>query len=261
MINDVTVVRFLLHVYHISFSIIFSSYLFCYPTQDITRTTIHALFVLLNCAYDSWNYPAFMFANAIEEVIPFLESTNFDIASTSKYILSCLNNHLDCHQLFHLKISETEAQYCVSTLATTASSPNYKDDGFALHEILKILIHLTKPYQSLSSLFKGDLSDFENKMIGFSVVMEENVQLLHSCGILNAFHSLVLAPCETYMAKTAQLLWNLLHCKAVKQAALSDFPNIVSALKAIAGDSNSSAQLACHCACWLLGLCERSKLY
>ena len=224
---------------------------------------LRSLFTLLNCAYDPSNHPAFRFAETVPELIRFVESTNFDVASTAKFTLSCLHQQLDCDQLLALKLTDGEAEYCVSTLAATINTQSFKADGFAVHELLDILINLTHSYSAMKKFVMGqsvgrkkqkrqeELGSFDQRMLIAADELERNSQKLMSHGLLSVIERVLKV--EKFQGAAAKLLWNLLHHEPIKAAVKSDFPAIIEILEFQYKSSvPSDHQLIVHCCLWQL---------
>lgn len=231
--------------------------------QNVMRYVLHSLFTLLNCAYNPSNHPAFRFAETIPALIPYADSSNFDVSSTAKFTLSCLHQQLDCDQLLTLVLTDEEAEYCVTILAKSIESPSFKADGFAVHELLEILINLTHSYSamkefvSLLSLSKNmqkrqETGSFDQRMLKATDNLERNSPLLMNYGLLNVIEKVIKV--EKFQKAAATLLWNLTHHESIKAVLKSDFPIIIETLKSqCKSSSTSDHQLVIHCCLWQLG--------
>ncbi len=194
---------------------------------------------------------------------------DFDLSSTARFILSCLHRHLDCEQLISLKIKEKEANYCVKSLQNAIVSPDFKADGFAVHELLQILTNLTHPSHSAvikmistkSHSKKEKTSYFDQKMLEAAETSE------HNCFILNQFKIIPLL--DDYIFKemvfqhqACKLLWNFLHQDGFKDEITSNHSGICESVHHIMQNITSTPddQLLCHCCLWLLGEPEEKGL-
>lgn len=232
--------------------------------QNVISNVLLALFNLLNCAYDSSNHPAFRFAETIPELIPFVEASNFDVASTAKFTLSCLHQQLDCEQLSALKITESEAEFCVTTFAKTIDSPNFKADGFAAHELLQLLTNLTHSYSAVKQFMDtqsagkrkhnkpGELSYFDQQMLKVAIELEGNSERFVRYGLLNAIERVLRV--EQFQEGATKLLCNLLHTETIKSAIESNFPSVIELLQCQCENSlQEDHQLAAYCCLWQIG--------
>lgn len=226
---------------------------------------MRSLIALLNIAYDPTNYPAFFFSKAIPEIIPYIHVSNFNLASTAKFILSCLHLHLDCDQLLSLRLNKIEAEYCVDTFKGAISSPDFTADGFAAHELLQILRNLTHPcvfFESNPSATVGKLKtekeDEKTKMSYFDCKMcEAAEELMGNCsdfihfGLVPVLESSLKH--EMFRTLACRLLWNLLYQDSVKENISTNYPGIVKLLVAMQDSSLPEDQLLSHCCLWRLG--------
>lgn len=232
--------------------------------QNVLNYVLRSLFTLLNCAYNSLNHPAFRFAETIPALIPYADSSNFDISSTAKFTLSCLHQQLDCDQLLTLALNDTEAKYCVTTLAKSIESPSFKADGFAVYELLEILINLTHSYLSMKEFVsllsvskskqKGQekYCSFDQRMLKAADNLERNSLLLMNNGLLSVIERII--EVKKFQKAAATLLWNLVHHESIKAAVKSNFPTITEILKSQCKNSSTlDHQLIIHCCLWLLG--------
>lgn len=226
-----------------------------------------SLCALLNLAYDPINYPAFWFAEVIPDIVHYVKSSNFDLATTAKFVLSCLHIHLDCNQLLALALDEKEAEYCVTTLTSALQSPDLKGDGFAVHEILQILTNLTHPahttIESLAKLMtppKGKLivipDYFDAQLVFATEVLAKNCRNLVDQGIITVIEGLLQQ--KQFLPLTCQLLWNLLHQPSIKKKI---GPGMHRLLKDLPECSLQEDQPALYCCLWLLGNVDEKGIY
>lgn len=235
--------------------------------QNVTTVVLLSLFNLLNCAYYPSNHPAFRFSETIPELIPFIESTNFDVASTAKFTLSCLHQQLDCDQLLALKLTDKEAEYCVTTLARAIDSPSFKANGFAVHELLKILTNLTHSYSAMKKFVEVQsaggrkqkrpeehtCSSFDQQMLKTADELEKNSQKLMSHGLSSVIERVFRV--EKFQEAAAKLLLNLVHHQPVVE---SDFSAMIEILKSLCESPfHVDHQLAAQCCLWQLRAVER----
>ena len=229
--------------------------------QNVTTHVLLALFNLLNCAYDPSNHPAYRFAETIPELIPLVESPNFDISSTAKFTLSCLRQQLDCDQLLALKLTDKEAEYCVTTLGKSINLSSFKSDGFAVSELLTILTNLTWPYTAMKRLMEVKLAGarkhsrpvemgyFDQQMLKTADELEKNSQMVMRYGLLNVMERVLRV--EQFQEAATKLLCNLLHSEAVRAVVGSDFPDIIELLQSQCETSpHEDHQLIAYCCLW-----------
>lgn len=190
------------------------------------------------------------------------------MASTAKFTLSCLHQHLDCDQLLALKLTDNEAKYCVTTLASAIDSPSFSGDGFAVHELLKILTNLTHSYSALKEFIEAppaigkkqkrpaEFGSFDMQMLKTADELEKNSRKLLNHGLLTTLERVFKV--EKFRGLAAKLLLNLLHHKPIKRVVESDFPAIIKILRSY-WESTLDSDLVAHCCLWLLEAIERGK--
>ena len=231
--------------------------------QNVMSYVLRSLFTLLNCAYNPSNHPTFRFAETIPALIPFIDSTNFDVSSTAKFTLSCLHQQLDCDQLQALALTDEEAKYCVTTLAKSIDSPSFKHDGFAVHELLEILINLTHSYSAMKKFIlvqsaskkkqvrQDELDSFDWRMLTATDNLDRNSQKLMDHGLLSVIERVI--GVEKFQEAGATLLWNLVHHESIKAVVKAGFPAILETLKFQSKSPIPLAhQLIVHCCLWQL---------
>lgn len=217
---------------------------------------VYSLCSLLNLAYDPTNYPAFWHAEIIPSISHYVSSSNFDIATTAKFILSCLHIHLDCNELLALTLNEREAKYCVSTLTSALQSPDLKDDGYAVHELLQVLIGLTHPANTTANLLAESMSPpkgklilvpdyFDQQLVITTMELARNIQNLLDQNIILVIEGMVGE--KQFLPLACRLLWNLLHHPGIKNKISPGIHNFLKTLQEPLED-----QLAIHCCLWLL---------
>ena len=170
---------------------------------------------------------------------------------------------MDCNQLQALKLSDKEAEYCSTTLSQAVDSPNLSADGFAVHELLNILINLTSSYSAVKRFIliqsgggkgqrkPGELSSFDQQMLKAADELERNSGMLVHHGLLKVIEKL--QTFEQFGVSVSRLLWNLLHSDAVKAVVKSDFPNMIELLKSqYIAPSSSSHEMNMRCCLWQL---------
>ena len=242
---------------------------------------IGSLFILYNLSRDPTNYPAFLFCNAIDKIIPYTYTESFDLASNAKFILSFLHMYLDCDQLPALKFKEEELENRISSLTTAINSPDFQADGVSVDEFLQILIGATHPSlqsanikipsvkcppkkKAKSSKAKSEsvkLSYFDEKMLEVAEELVKNsLHLIESdLNILSLLESILEK--EQFQILACKLLWNLLHHESVRTNISSNYPGICESLEAMKASKSPDVQLISHCSLWLLGACNKGMLH
>lgn len=224
-------------------------------------TILTSLVLLLNISYDQSNYPAFFFAETVDQLIPYVGVDNFDVSSTAKFVLSCLHKFLDCDQLLALRLTEKEAEYCVSTLKNAINSTDFKGGGFSARELFQILDNFTHPSLAFPVINPLSLSPpkkenanaiFDQKIIeATNILSGTNTSSLGQSEIISLLHYIILKK-EAFQAQACKLLWNLLHHDSFKLKVLTDFPGLCTAIEQAALTSPAGDHLVYHCCLWSL---------
>ena len=170
---------------------------------------------------------------------------------------------MDCNRLQALELSDKEAEYCNTTLSQAVDSPNLTADGFAVHELLNVLVNLTRSYTAVKRFIMiqsaegkgqrkpGEVSSFDQQMLKTADDLERNSKMLVHHGLLRVIETL--QTLERFDVAVSRLLWNLLHSDAVKAVVKSDFPNMTELLKSqYVAPSSSSHKMNIHCCLWQL---------
>ena len=164
--------------------------------------------------------------------------------------------YLDCDELLCLKFEDEELKYCVNSLKSGISSPDFTTDGVSVHELLQILTNVTHPchftplptkYQSKK---KEKLGYFDQRM---SEVAEELVE--NSVGLINLNIIPLLERILTekkFRNSACILLWNLLHHENIKSKVFFN-DQICEVLEEMRSSEEPDDQLSSHCSLWLLG--------
>ena len=225
---------------------------------------IPALYTLLNIAYDPTNYPAFFFACTIREVIPYLEIDHFDVSSTAKFLLSCLHQHLDCHQLKLLKLKKSELEFCMTSLKRAVSSADLQAEGFSVTEILQILANFTHPSHCIEvSLPTIQIDESKKKQrvvvpsMFAQMIREASEQLLQNCfGLYQLQIIPVLLEClrdDRPKSFACTILWNLIHHKEITEKVRTNYSDICRLVSDMDTSSKSNDQLLSQCCLFLMG--------
>ena len=240
---------------------------------------IGSLFILYNLSRDPTNYPAFLFCNAIDAIIPYTYTESFDLASNAKFILSFLHMYLDCDQLPALKFKGEELENRISSLTTAINSPDFQADGVSVDEFLQILIGATHPSlqsanikipsikcppkkKAKSSKAKSEsvkLSYFDEKMLEVAEELVKNSLHLIESDLISLLESILEK--EQFQILACKLLWNLLHHESVRTNVSSNYPGICESLEAMKASKSPDVQLISHCSLWLLRACNKGMLH
>lgn len=175
--------------------------------------------------------------------------------------------HLDCDQLLALKLSEKEAEYCVSTLMDALQSPDFKGDGFSVREILQILTNLTHPAHTAVELVCGSVTSqtaklilvpdlFDQKLIIAAMELARNCHYLIDQNIIPVLEGMV--GDGKFLSSACRILWHLLHQTGVKNKVA---PGLYEKLEALQEPSLQEEQLSIHCCLWLLGKADEEGQY
>lgn len=217
---------------------------------------------MLNCALNGKSYPSFNFAETIAELKACVKLSNFKLAYLAKFTLSCFVQYLDCYELLDLKLTVEEAKFCVNTLSEATKSADLESETFSAYEMLLILINFTCPYFLQDYVLTKDRhttdpkkhSLFSQSMLTALNLLKENFSLLMVDKLFQSIETLLKSPLEKHIQeKCIQLAWNLLHYLPAKQKIMSEYEEIVSALKVHRKSASSKLQTMSYCVLYLLG--------
>lgn len=169
--------------------------------------------------------------------------------------------NLDCDELLALKFEDEELEYCVNSLRSAISSPDFKADGIS---VLHILINITHP--SFSTVIKTSASKcqpgkkekqmmlgyFDQRMVEAAEELVKNCYGLIDLDIISLLESILNE--NEFRTAACKLL---LHQEGIKCRVLSNHSGICKALEALKTSEVPDDQLSSHCSLWLLGKSEK----
>lgn len=235
-------------------------YFFLQDDQLLLHLTLK---ILMSCASDSYNLPAYNYAYSRSRIIlsllHFVHGQNSSLALLSKMVLALLSPLLNADQLHALMLTQAESRACVTILVEAAKSPNFTTAGCTLLTTLKILIWFTHQYYKQSSNQIDSVSDFVKQLSHASDNLKSNVHLLVECGIMSAIEAILTQVESTSIQLAAtRLVWSLAHTVGsdpIKQA----FSGIVEGLKSLRETTSPELQQAVRCTLWILGFQSNGK--
>lgn len=202
--------------------------------------------VLINCASDSFNLPAFNSSYSHSDVIiltlPLTHGQFPSLAFNCKMLLALLDPLLDCDQLRALKLTKNEANMCVSLLSKAVSDPTHQEQELTLLTYLRVMVSFSQEYHRRDQeLLRKGCSKYEKKLLSVSNELKANIQMLVEGGVLSVLKDLLKAGTQDEVRMTAiKCLWCLAHNPTIKMKILENV-DVVKALQCV--PVNLSAQL------------------
>ena len=217
---------------------------------------------MLNCALNGKSYPSFYFADTVNELKACIKLSDFKLAYLAKFTLSCFVQYLDSYEILDLKLTGKEASFCIDTLSEATKSADLESETFTAYEMLLILINFTHPYflqdkMSTKHLLATDSkksSQFSQKMLKSLHLLKENFSLLIADKLFQSIAVILRSSVEkSIQEKCIQFVWNLIHHIPAKEKILSNFEEIVSAIKVCWKSPFLELQTISYCVLYLLG--------
>ena len=209
--------------------------------------------MLINCASDSANLPAFNTtfsqSDVIVSILPLTHCQQPVLAQCSKMLLALLSPLLDSEQLLALKLTKDEANSFISLLNEAVMNPCHLAQGFSLLTVLRCMIRFTHEYnRNDTNLDKKVCSNYQNLLDTVSCELKHNAQLLLEGDLLSVLkHVLKLSIQQELQCVVMRLIWCLSHDTSTKDKILQD-NDIVGALR----DAKvPEASVISHCAFYL----------
>ena len=218
------------------------------------------LTIILNCATQPCNIPVFETANILTELTEIVQCQVLDISITSKIILSFLTPILTNEQCLCLSLAPDEAEYLVTTLSKAVLSPDLREDGHSVKELLHFLINFTTRLGAdIENIGSGQqkqkYSNFHAQYKRQKDVSTKNTEMLINLGLVDSLEKLVVLETidSPVMEEALQLIWNLVHEEAALPVISSAVSKILSTPHVEAG-----ANTLMQCIQWLLGGADKS---
>lgn len=178
-----------------------------------------------------------------------------------------MHMHLDCDHLLALKLSDKEAEYCISTLKDALQSPEFKGDGFSVQEILQILMNLTHPSHTSVELVCESVTSrkgkvilvpdyFDQKLITTAMELASNCRCLIDKNIIPVLKGMVRD--KHFLSSVCRILWHLLHQNGIRNKMGTGLYEMLDTLR---DSSLEEEQLSIHCCLWLLGKADEKGQY
>lgn len=217
--------------------------------------------MLINCASDSANLPAFNTtfsqSDVIVSVLPLTHGQQPVLAHCSKMLLALLSPLLDHEQLRALKLIRNEANSFISLLNEAIANPHHLAQDSSLLTILRCIIWFTHEHNRKgTNLDKKVYSEYQKVLDSVSLELEYNTQLLLEEGLLSVLkHVLKLDSQQELQSVAMRLIWCLSHDNSAKTTILKD-ADIVRAIQCV---SSPELSVTSYCTLYLLGFQSSGK--
>lgn len=170
--------------------------------------------------------------------------------------------YLDCYEMLNLKLTVKEAIFCIDTLFEATRSAKFESESFSAYEMLLVLINFTHPYIFQNDILNKDSctndskksSLFSQNLLTGLHLLKENFSLLMVDKLFQSIVLLLKSPAEKHIQeKCIQFVWNLIHYLPAKKKIMSEFEEIISAIKVHWKSGSSELQTISYCVLYLFG--------